>query len=167
MHKRIRALMILGLLVMVVLLFAMIAALARPAHAAPAAVAVAQDPGPEIPSLAEALGQLTTAAGALAVGGVLSLLLEQAGWFQRLSREAKRATVFAICGVLAIAAYVALAVVPTEAWQAIEPYWQIIAGLFVMWFGSQLTHIWHRSSSALSEPLAGETFVIGVGGEER
>lgn len=155
--KRIKAAVV---AVTIVLAFAI--GVVVPTMAAPQGAQVAQ----EVPDLSDALAQLATGAGAFAVGGVISLLLEQrAPWFQKFGSDTKWAIVFGGSVALSVAARLVITYVPEQALIALEPYWKIIAGAMVLWLGSQATHLLSQIAKRLSGDLL-EPTIIGVGGNE-
>lgn len=95
------------------------------------------DPVAEVPPLEEVIVRLTTVGG---VGVVVSLLIENMGWFQRLTIKGKSTAVFILSIGLPTLAHLALATIPPEVWAGIEPYWQTIALGFQVWAATQITH---------------------------
>jgi len=95
---------------------------------------------PDPPALDAFLESLASAAGLLATGTVVALILEQIEGFQRLASDTKWIVVLVVTVALGIVARLVLTYVPGSVLLAIEPYWALIAGGFILWLGSQVGH---------------------------
>lgn len=81
---------------------------------------------------------LGTGGGAIAA---FSWLVELFPAWHALKPEAKR--LYSIVGsiVIAVAAFVGLQYIPAEVIEAIDPYFKLLAGLLVTYFGGQAFHV--------------------------
>lgn len=91
----------------------------------------------QIPDL---INMLTMLANGLGIGTIIALLAERSGIFQTLPPQGKWWIVFVISLGLPILAKAALQFVPPDVWFLLEPWWQTVAGAFMIWVGSQYSH---------------------------
>lgn len=80
-------------------------------------------------------------ASGVAVGGIVSFLLANLEFFNRLPRERKRWIVLAICLALPLASTAVLQLVPPDVLASLDPYWRALASGFLVWGGAQVTYI--------------------------
>lgn len=90
-----------------------------------------------VPQLIDIVVMLAQVIG---VGAVLKFLFDQFKWFANLPADKKRLVVLGISIGLPILATVALQFIPPDVWNAIEPYWQVIARGFLLFAGTQVVH---------------------------
>lgn len=84
---------------------------------------------------------LTLLAQGVGVGATLSFLFEHIKWFQAQTPELKWWIVLGLSLLLPVLAQVAVSFIPDTFWEAIEPFWQALVAGFLIWAGSQGTHI--------------------------
>lgn len=127
---------VLGILVLVVTLLLGVFGIARAASMA-VGTALAVDEN-EIPSLVEVLTQIAQMGAA---GVVIAFLFEHFTWFQNLPSSTKWWVVLGLSLGLPVLAQVLLEFVPPDIWGRLEPYWRALASGFLMWAGSQVSHL--------------------------
>jgi len=84
---------------------------------------------------------LALMAQGIGVGAVLAFLFEHVAWFQQQEPRIKWWLIFGLSLALPLAAQLLLQLVPAEVWKLLEPYWQALAAGFLVWAGSQGTHL--------------------------
>jgi len=84
---------------------------------------------------------LTMLAQAVGVGAVLAFLFEHIGWFQEQSATAKWWLIFGLSLGLPLVAQLLVQLMPPNVWLVLEPYWRALAAGFLVWSGSQGTHL--------------------------
>jgi hypothetical protein len=91
--------------------------------------------------LGDVVSFLMFVARGAAGGVVVSLLAGRSKWFEAQKSEVKFAIVAGISVVLPLLATLALNLVPSDIWYAIQPYWRAaVDGLLFTFGGSQVFH---------------------------
>ena len=75
------------------------------------------------------------------LGAVIAFLFENVGWFQELPSNIKWWVILCLSLALPVLAQLAVQLVPADVWALLEPYWQALAAGFLVWAGSQGTHL--------------------------
>jgi uncharacterized membrane-anchored protein len=83
---------------------------------------------------------LVWVASGLGATSVFSYIAERWAWFQGLTSDTKKLVSTISASVLAILAYVTVTYVPAEVWVMLSPYWQIIVGVVMINYGTQVFH---------------------------
>jgi len=89
-------------------------------------------------SMFDTLALLAQGAG---VGAVIAFLFEHVGWFQSLPSNVKWWGILGMSIVFPLLAQIAVQLIPPDVWAMLEPYWQALAAGFLVWAGSQGTHV--------------------------
>lgn len=79
-------------------------------------------------------------ASGLGASSVFSYFAERWEWFQTLKADAKKLVATVGASVLAVTAYAVVTYVPAEFWVLLTPYWQIIIGVVIVNYGTQVFH---------------------------
>jgi hypothetical protein len=95
-----------------------------------------------VPTLSDTLALLAQGVG---TGFVLAFLLEWIKPFQDLPADKKRWIVLAISLALPLLATSILQFVPKDTITFLEPYWRALATGFLLFAGSQATHLWSKT----------------------
>lgn len=84
---------------------------------------------------------LTVMAQGMGVGAVIAFLFENVKWFQGLEASVKWWLILGLSVGLPLGAQLLVQLVPGDVWAMLEPFWQAIAAGFLVWAGSQGTHV--------------------------
>ena len=76
---------------------------------------------------------------------IFSYFAERWEWFLNLRQDTKRLYSTIGASLLAIVAYVTVTYVPVEFWVAISPYWQIVVGVIINNYGTQVFHKYDKT----------------------
>jgi len=87
---------------------------------------------------------LVWVASGLGATSVFSYFAERWAWFQKLATDTKKLVSTVSASVLAILAYVIVTYVPAEVWVVLSPYWQIVVGVVVINYGTQVFHSYDK-----------------------
>jgi len=129
------------LVLALVLLFALPAAAQSPIPTPTAPPADGDSTAPPLEDAQDITGVLSW----LAAGGAapaISLILNKQKWFKGLPADSKVWIVMGFVVFIPIVAKAMLAVIPSEAWSTLQPWWATAVGAFeIGWPLSQVTHL--------------------------
>lgn len=83
---------------------------------------------------------LVWVASGLGSSAIFSYFAERWEWFQTLKTDTRKLVATLGASVLAMLAYVTVTYVPVEVWVALSPYWQLIVGVIVINYGTEVFH---------------------------
>lgn len=87
------------------------------------------------------LDLLTAMARGVGVGAVIAFLFENVQWFQDLAPRLKWWLILGLSVGLPFMAQLLVGLLPAAVWSTLEPYWRSVAAGFLVWAGSQGTHV--------------------------
>lgn len=79
-------------------------------------------------------------ASGLGSSAVFSYIAERWAWFQSLKSDTKKLVKTVGASALAILAYVTVTYVPADIWVLLSPYWQLIVGVVLVNYGTEVFH---------------------------
>lgn len=79
-------------------------------------------------------------ASGLGSSAVFSYIAERWAWFQELKSDTRKLVATVGASVLALSAYAVVTFVPADVWVLLSPYWQIVVGVVVVNYGTEVFH---------------------------
>lgn len=99
------------------------------------------DPG-DVSELPDILSMLAGPAGWISIGVIVSTLFAKWPWYNSLaSGQVKHGLFVGTVAGVSIVAYILITYVPASVWEALRPFWMIIAGTAMSWASGTN---WHK-----------------------